>query len=99
MNLRTLLNFRFLSSETLTSNWSTFWEHDVPVTGENGRLEYAIASGDDEGVFDIGKDNGTIMTRKQLDRETRSLYNLVVVATDQAKAPQQRLSSTVQVSR
>lgn len=38
------------------------------------------------------------MTRRQLDRETKSLYNLVIVATDQARPPQHRLSSTVQVS-
>lgn len=69
----------------------------VCLTGENGRLEYSISSGDEEEVFDIGVDNGTIITRRQLDRETKSLYNLVVVATDQAKPPQQRLSSTVQV--
>ncbi|KAL1139776.1 hypothetical protein AAG570_006753 [Ranatra chinensis] len=68
------------------------------VTDDNGRLEYSISSGDEESVFDIGAENGTIRTRRTLDRETKSLYNLVVVASDQAKPPQTRLSSTVQVS-
>lgn len=57
---------------------------------------YSISAGDDDDDFAIAQ-NGTIYTTKLLDRETKSLYNLVVIATDQAKASQQRLSSTVQV--
>lgn len=66
------------------------------VAGDNGRIVYSISAGDDDNDFAIAQ-NGTIYTTKLLDRETRSLYNLVVMATDQAKATQQRLSSTVQV--
>ena len=66
------------------------------VAGDNGRVVYSISAGDDDGDFAIAQ-NGTIYTTKLLDRETKSLYNLVVMATDQAKAVQQRLSSTVQV--
>lgn len=54
-------------------------------------------SGDDDSVFEIDLDNGTIRTRRALDRETKSLYNLVVMASDQARLPHHRLSSTVQV--
>ena len=36
-------------------------------------------------------------SRRPNCRETQSLYNLVVMATDQAKPPERRLSSTVQV--
>jgi protocadherin Fat 4 len=57
---------------------------------------YSIGSGDDDNDFAIAQ-NGTIYTTRLLDRETKSLYNLVVMATDQAKDPQHRLSSTVQV--
>ena len=57
---------------------------------------YSISAGDDDNDFAIAQ-NGTIYTTKLLDRETKSLYNLVVMATDQTKASQQRLSSTVQV--
>jgi hypothetical protein len=67
------------------------------VAGDNGRILYSIGSGDEDGDFSIAQ-NGTIYTTRLLDRETKSLYNLVVVATDQAKPPQQSLSSTVQVS-
>jgi hypothetical protein len=66
------------------------------VAGDNGRIVYSIGSGDDDNDFSIAQ-NGTIYTTRLLDRETKSLYNLVVMATDQAKAPQQCLSSTVQV--
>lgn len=66
------------------------------VAGDNGRIVYSISAGDEDNDFAIAQ-NGTIYTTKLLDRETKSLYNLVVMATDQAKATQQRLSSTVQV--
>lgn len=64
--------------------------------GDNGRLVYSISGGNENEQFQISQ-NGTIFTAKPLDRETQSLYNLVVMATDQAKAPEKRLSSTVQV--
>ncbi|XP_067625323.1 cadherin-related tumor suppressor-like [Eurosta solidaginis] len=66
-------------------------------SGDNGRIEYAITSGDDNNDFEIAA-NGTIRTRRELDRETKSSYNLIVTARDCAKQPQQRLSSTVQVT-
>ncbi|GLH01449.1 Fat-like cadherin-related tumor suppressor homolog [Gryllus bimaculatus] len=66
-------------------------------SGDNGRIEYSITTGDETGDFVISP-NGSIWTRRPLDRETKSLYNLVVTAEDQARPPQQRLSSTVQVT-
>ncbi|XP_059476479.1 cadherin-related tumor suppressor [Neocloeon triangulifer] len=66
-------------------------------SGDNGRLEYSISSGDEDNDFAISE-NGTIVTARALDREQRALYSLVVTATDQAAPPQQRLSSTVQVT-
>ena len=58
---------------------------------------YSIIGGNENEQFLITQ-NGTIMTSQSLDRETQSLYNLVIMATDQAKPPEKRLSSTVQVS-
>lgn len=66
------------------------------ILGDNGKLVYSIIGGNEKEQFRITQ-NGTIMTSKSLDRETQSLYNLVVMATDQAKPPEKRLSSTVQV--
>ncbi|XP_011183876.2 cadherin-related tumor suppressor [Zeugodacus cucurbitae] len=53
-------------------------------SGDNGRIEYAITSGDDNNDFEIAA-NGTIRTRRELDRETKSSYNLIVTARDCAK--------------
>lgn len=68
------------------------------VSGPNGNIEYSISTGDEHEDFAIAQ-NGTIYTVKNLDRETKSLYNIVVTAMDLAKPPQQRLSSTVQVNK
>lgn len=67
------------------------------ISGDNGKIVYSITSGDEKGHFSIAP-NGTITTRRNLDREEHAIYNLVVTATDQATPPQQKLSSTVQVS-
>uniref|UniRef100_A0A182PJ69 Cadherin-related tumor suppressor n=1 Tax=Anopheles epiroticus TaxID=199890 RepID=A0A182PJ69_9DIPT len=63
----------------------------------NGRIEYSITAGDDNEDFQI-MNNGSIRTRRSLDRETKSSYSLVVTARDCAKEPEKRLSSTVQVT-
>ncbi|CRL00707.1 CLUMA_CG013964, isoform A [Clunio marinus] len=65
-------------------------------SGENGRIEYSITANDDDD-FEIVP-NGTIYTKRMLDRETKSTYNLVVTARDCAKDIDKRLSSTVQVT-
>ncbi|XP_052868798.1 cadherin-related tumor suppressor [Anopheles cruzii] len=66
-------------------------------SGPNGRIEYSISAGDEQEDFQIMA-NGTIRTRRSLDRETKSVYNLVITAQDCAQEPEKRLSSTVQVS-
>lgn len=66
------------------------------LSGNNGRIEYIITAGDDNGDFEIVQ-NGTILTKHEVDRETKSSYNLVVTAKDCAREPETRLSSTVQV--
>ncbi|XP_058820979.1 cadherin-related tumor suppressor [Topomyia yanbarensis] len=66
-------------------------------SGINGRIEYSITMGDENEDFRI-LHNGTIRTRRVLDRETKASYNLIVTAQDCAKEPERRLSSTVQVT-
>ncbi|XP_076252739.1 cadherin-related tumor suppressor fat isoform X2 [Rhynchophorus ferrugineus] len=66
-------------------------------SGENGKISYSITAGDPNEDFLIAP-NGTITTKRALDRETINLYNLVVTATDQALSPEKQLSSTVQVT-
>ncbi|KAF7415031.1 hypothetical protein HZH68_003520 [Vespula germanica] len=64
---------------------------------ENGRVIYAVVAGDEDGDFGVAA-NGTLYTRKPLDRERKPLYNLVLSATDAAVPPSRPLSSTVQVT-
>ena len=65
-------------------------------SGDNGKVIYVIASGDDNNDFDIAP-NGTVYTKKLLDRESKPLYNLVLSAIDSPAPPARPLSSTVQV--
>lgn len=65
-------------------------------SGDNGRVVYAVAGGDENGDFGVAT-NGTLFTRKLLDREQKPLYNLVLSATDSPLPPARPLSSTVQV--
>lgn len=60
-------------------------------------MQYTITSGDEAQDFVIA-DNGTIYTAKLLDRESFSMYNLIVTARDSAEPPEPQLSSTVQVN-
>uniref|UniRef100_A0A3Q2W1L2 Protocadherin Fat 4 n=1 Tax=Haplochromis burtoni TaxID=8153 RepID=A0A3Q2W1L2_HAPBU len=66
-------------------------------SGQNAQLLYKIASGDPQGHFVITKD-GVLQTKKSLDRETQSFYNLVVTVNDLAPPPITRFTSTAQVS-
>ncbi|KAG9437757.1 cadherin-related tumor suppressor isoform X1 [Apis mellifera carnica] len=66
-------------------------------SGDNGRVIYAVAGGDENGDFGVAP-NGTLFTRKLLDREQKPLYNLVLSATDSPSPPGLPLSSTVQVT-
>ncbi|CAG0913258.1 unnamed protein product [Notodromas monacha] len=69
-------------------------------SGLNGKLEYTLEEEGDENdpTFGIHGENGTIFTRKELDRERRSTYNLVVIATDLCPDIDARLSSSIQVT-
>ncbi|KAG5330656.1 FAT protein, partial [Acromyrmex charruanus] len=46
--------------------------------GDNGRVVYTVASGDEDGDFGMAH-NGTLFTRRALDRERKQIYNLVTV--------------------
>ncbi|XP_064546558.1 cadherin-related tumor suppressor [Drosophila montana] len=50
-------------------------------SGNNGLIEFSITAGDEDNDFWINS-NGTISTRRQLDREHRSSYTLTVTARD-----------------
>lgn len=65
-------------------------------SGDNGRILYAITGGDEDGDFGVAS-NGTLFTRRLLDRERKPLYNLMLSVTDSPLPPARPLSSTVQV--
>lgn len=66
-------------------------------SGPNAQLVYKIASGDPQGHFVITKE-GELQTKKTLDREVQSFYNLVITVNDLAPLPMTRFTSTAQVS-
>nr|XP_022911091.1 cadherin-related tumor suppressor [Onthophagus taurus] len=66
-------------------------------SGNNGKITYSIVSGDDRNEFKISED-GTVSTAKLLDRETQTIYNLIITATDKATTPQKKLSSSAQAT-
>ncbi|XP_048086719.1 protocadherin Fat 4 [Alosa alosa] len=65
--------------------------------GLNAQMFYTIASGDSQAQFYISK-NGALQTKKALDREAQSFYNLVITVNDMAEPPMARFTSTAQVS-
>jgi len=65
-------------------------------SGDNSRVVYTVASGDEDGDFGMAH-NGTLFIRRALDRERKQIYNLVLSATDSPLPPARPLSSTVQV--
>ncbi|XP_068596746.1 protocadherin Fat 4 [Brachionichthys hirsutus] len=65
--------------------------------GPNAALLFRIASGDPQGHFVITEE-GVLQTKKALDREAQSFYNLVITVNDLAPPPATRFTSTTQVS-
>lgn len=65
-------------------------------SGDNGHVVYSILSGDEAEDFGIA-DNGTLYTRRLLDRENKSVYNLVLEAADSPGTPANPLTTTIQV--
>ncbi|XP_048576726.1 protocadherin-like protein isoform X2 [Nematostella vectensis] len=61
---------------------------DDPDVGNNAVMTYALLF-DANGLFSIDRDTGVIRTRRMLDREKRSSYDIVVAATDGGDPPQE----------
>lgn len=69
-------------------------------TGDNARIRYSILNPDSPNdAFSIDPSHGTIQTRKSLDRESVSFYNMIVQAMDQGIISKRRSSTaTVQIT-
>lgn len=63
--------------------------------GPDGSVLFSLIDGDSEGRFQIDPKSGVIELRKQLDRETKEMYSLIIRATDQGVPS---LSSTATVN-
>lgn len=53
-----------------------------PDAGQFGRVYYYVVRGNEGGWFSIDKTQGTLYTKKQLDRETRDHYTLYVKSSN-----------------
>uniref|UniRef100_A0A8D0CWR8 FAT atypical cadherin 4 n=1 Tax=Sander lucioperca TaxID=283035 RepID=A0A8D0CWR8_SANLU len=88
-----------------TSVYSTSVSESLPPgssiitvgASQNAQLLYRIASGDPQGHFVISKE-GVLQSKKALDREIQSFYNLVITVNDLAPPPMTRFTSAAQVS-
>nr|KAG5699632.1 hypothetical protein BaRGS_005080 [Batillaria attramentaria] len=65
--------------------------------GRNGDVRYSLV-GDSNLLFTVDPVTGTIQTAAPLDREAQATYTLDVMATDQAHNPEDRLSTTAEVT-
>lgn len=63
------------------SNVVTVSASDKDV-GVNGKMSYAIAGGNDGGWFTIGKDDGIVKIKKELDFDEKAQHFVNVTATD-----------------
>ena len=67
--------------------------------GENGHVQYKIASGNDDRSFDINATTGFISVRLSLDHETRDIHRLIIRAIDSSvDYPRQSAFTTVIVN-
>ncbi|XP_031559365.1 cadherin EGF LAG seven-pass G-type receptor 2-like [Actinia tenebrosa] len=67
-------------------------------SGLNKMIQYSFeVNGDGDGAFEMDESQGVIRTRKPLDRETKAVYQLTVLATDKGTPPRQT-SATVEVT-
>ncbi|XP_062584769.1 protocadherin Fat 4-like [Saccostrea cucullata] len=64
--------------------------------GANARLTYSILSGNNDLRFSVDPNNGKVLLRNLLDRETVSLYSLVIIAVD-AGSPAKTGSLTLSI--
>ncbi|XP_076446003.1 cadherin-related tumor suppressor-like [Babylonia areolata] len=66
-------------------------------SGPNGEVRYSLL-GEGQGHFSVDPVSGTVRTSAPLDREHRTRYDVIVMATDQAPHPGDRRSTTTVVT-
>ncbi|XP_040282633.1 protocadherin-16 [Bufo bufo] len=81
----------WLSEDLPVGSTALFLVAQDPDLGENGRIGYQIAGGNEEGRFQIHPSSGSLSVVRALDREETAGYNLTLVVMDYGSP---RLSST-----
>ena len=67
-------------------------------SGDNGRVSYSLGSQNNEaGLFRIDPNSGVLTLRGILDRETKAVHALDVVARDNAVPASERLRSNATI--
>ncbi len=66
------------------------------LSGDNGAFKLSVAGGDEEEVFFINP-TGSLCLNTELDRESRSFYNLTVTANDCVQPASSQFTSTAHV--
>ncbi|KXJ18697.1 fat-like cadherin-related tumor suppressor homolog isoform X2 [Exaiptasia diaphana] len=56
-------------------------------SGLNSKIQYALLHGDDENIFTLDSNDGTLRLRKSLSGFHNKFFNLTIVATDKGKPP------------
>lgn len=60
--------------------------------GSNGKVYYAISSGNSEGFFHVDNKTGVVSTAGSLDRERTSKYTLIIQAQDNGHPSARKVS-------
>ena len=90
--------YRFNIVEHTSGSISQVIAYDAD-SGKNGEVQFHISFQDPPGDhFKIIKNSGQLYIDKQIDREAADIFELIIVATDQAKDPLKRLSSETLVT-
>ncbi|XP_075054561.1 protocadherin-16 [Mixophyes fleayi] len=85
----------WLSEDLPVGSTALFLVAQDPDLGENGRISYQLAGGNEDGRFQIHPSTGALSVVRALDREEMPGYNLTLVAMDHGSP---RLSSTQTLS-
>ena len=63
--------------------------------GNNAKLKYSIIGGNNERAFEIGSENGELKVVRELDREAKDEYTLIVRVQDLGSPPKSNTSQVV----
>ncbi|XP_070539360.1 protocadherin Fat 4-like [Ptychodera flava] len=81
-----------LPENSLNDSFVQFQAEDRDQDGPNSQIEYSIAYGNGDGVFDIDRSTGVLRVIEKADRESVESYRVIIMASDQGMPP---LNTTV----